>query len=196
MFLFYLAVCGAYSIDSYAAGLVFGPYNNEKVLLENNGEFSLTAYKFPLFMGGLYNKIHFGDYEFFYYSDLAFNIHKTELAGGGGMDNYLLYFHNDLNVYLLDQILYLGFGLELAAINRYFSNGYNGSNNYITTHYYGYLNGGVSWSLGVVELGFKVLYRMAPFSSNFLGNGEIGVTLGLNPFRNRKTDDPAKRPSY
>jgi hypothetical protein len=175
------------SISVSSIGLTFGPLSNEQYLIENDGQFRLSFYDFPLFIGGIYHKIKFSD-KFFYYVDLAFDIHNgtiTDYAVNGiDTNNYIFYLHNDINLYPFKQKwVYVGAGMELIVIDRIFSEEVSlqrGYNFYVTTNYFCYINGGVNIPIGRMEIGFKTLYRLLPFSlNNKMGNGEITFLIGL-----------------
>lgn len=160
---------------------------NEQDLIENDRQFSLQFYDFPLFLGGIYHRIKFSD-KAFYYIDLTFDIHKSRLAyyfsESNDMTNYLFYFHNDINYFPFKQNwVYVGAGMELIVLDRTFSEetakniGYN---YYITTNYFCYIDCGINIPIGKIEIGLKTLYRLLPFStSNRTGNGEIALSIGL-----------------
>ena len=175
------------SINSFSIGLTFGPIANEQNLIEHDGKFPTSFYDFPLFIGGLYHKINFSN-KFFYYVDLAFNIHKSRTLYDSttinNTDNYLLYFHNDINYFPFNQKwVYIGSGIELIVVDRVFSQelfqniGYNF---YVSTDYFCYIDGGVNIPIGKIEFGFKILHRIFPISMNKnIGNGEITLLIGL-----------------
>jgi hypothetical protein len=180
---------GVHALEAYSMGLILGPYNNERPMLESDGEYDLASYKFPLFLGGIYHKLHFDYYSGFFYSDLALNIHKAEV-NSLEMTSYLLYFHNEFNFYVIDRIAYFGAGLELAAAFRNFSEEYKGERNHLTPYYFIYFDAGVNLPLGIVEMGFKILYRVAPDITRVMGNGELCFLIGLNSFRNEAKPEP------
>jgi hypothetical protein len=179
----------SFSGPLFSIGFTYGPLSNEQYLIENDGRFSLSYYDFPLFIGGIYHKINFSD-KIFYHVDLAFNIHNSKLRhyepddSVNNMTNYLLYLHNDINLYPFQQKLaYIGGGMELIVVDRIFSDkaatsmGYNF---YITTNYFCYISGGINIPIGKIEIGFKTLYRLLPFSlDHAMGNGEITFLIGL-----------------
>ncbi|MDR1956655.1 MAG: hypothetical protein LBQ30_07365 [Treponema sp.] len=175
------------SISIFSIGLTYGPVANEQYVIENDGQFPLSFYDFPLFIGGIYHKIKFSD-TLFYYVDLAFNMHNgtiTDYAVNGiDINNYILYLHNDINLYPFNQKwVYVGAGMELIVIDRIFSEEaarQSGYNFYVTTNYFCYINGGINIPIGKMEIGFKTLYRLLPFSFyNRMGNGEITLLIGL-----------------
>jgi hypothetical protein len=174
------------SIDLFAIGFTYGPVANEQELIEQDGKFPVGFYEFPLFIGGIYHKINFSN-RFFYYADLAFDIHQSrmlDISAGNNIFSYLLYFHNDINFFPFDQKrVYAEAGMELIVIDRIFSqelSQYTGSNFYISTNYFCYIDGGVNLSVGKIEIGFKMLYRLLPFSlDKNMGDGELTVLIGL-----------------
>jgi hypothetical protein len=175
------------SINSFSIGLTFGPIANEQYLIENEGKFPASYYDFPLFIGGIYHKINFSN-KFFYYTDLAFNIHKSKTFNismdNNNTDSYLLYFHNDINYFPFNQKwVYVGTGMELIVIDRIFSQELAqniGYNFYVSTNYFCYIDSGVNIPIGKIEIGLKMLYRILPFSLNKnIGNGEITLLIGL-----------------
>jgi hypothetical protein len=175
------------SLPSFSIGLTLGPFSNERYLVENN-QFSLDYYDFPLFYGGLYHKVKFSE-KIFYYVDLAFDIHNSRIAytdtvSGNDMNNYLLYLHTDFNFFPFNQKwVYAGTGIELIVIDRVFSGEAvqrARSNFYVTTDYFCYIDAGINIPIGILEIGFKTLYRLLPFSLNGrIGNGEISLLIGL-----------------
>jgi hypothetical protein len=175
------------SINSFSIGLLYGPIANEQDLIENDGEFPTSFYDFPLFIGGIYHKINFSN-KFFYYVDLAFNIHKSRTSYHSteitNTDNYLLYFHNDINYFPFDQKwVYVGAGMELIVVDRVFSQELSqviDYKYYVSTDYFCYIDGGITIPIGKIELGFKILQRIFPFSlDKNIGNGEITLLFGL-----------------
>jgi hypothetical protein len=177
--------CVAASV--FSIGFTFGPVANEQYLIENDGKFPLQFYDFPLFFGGIYHKIKFSD-NAFYYVDLAFDIHKSRMSSYSSeindMDNYLFYFHNDINYFPFKQnLVYAGAGIELIVLDRVFSDELAKSldyNYYITTNYFFYIDCGINIPIGKIEIGLKTLYRLLPFSINSrVGNGEIALSIGL-----------------
>jgi hypothetical protein len=185
---FFIIFLGTFiGMSSFSLGFSFGPFANEQYLIENDRQFNIGFYDFPLFIGGIYHKINFSN-NIFYYTDLTFNIHNSSFEkyyeSGIDMNNYFIYFHNDLNIYPFKQKwIYIGAGMELIVIDRIFSGKaaeYNGLNYYITTNYFCYIDGGINISLGKIEFGIKTLYRILPFSiNNRIGNGEITFLIGL-----------------
>jgi hypothetical protein len=139
------------SINVFSIGLTFGPIANEQYLIENDGKFPTSFYDFPLFIGGIYHKINFSN-KFFYYVDLAFDIHKSKTSNVStninNTDNYLLYLHNDINYFPFSQKwVYVGTGMELIVIDRIFSqelSQYFGYNYYISTNCFCYIDSGVN----------------------------------------------------
>ncbi|MDR2394189.1 MAG: hypothetical protein LBD93_08560 [Treponema sp.] len=175
------------SISSYSIGLTFGPIANEQYIIENDRKFQANFYDFPLFIGGIYHKINFSN-KLFYYVDLAFDIHKSKTlystADVIDTTHYFLYFHNDINYFPFNQRwVYIGAGMELIVIDRIFSEEASqaiGYNYYISTNYFCYIDGGVNIPIGKIEIGFKMLYRILPFSIyKDMGNGEITFLIGL-----------------
>jgi hypothetical protein len=175
------------SINSFSIGLTYGPIANEQDLIEDDGKFSASFYDFPLFIGGIYHKIIFSN-KFFYYVDLAFDIHKSKTfyvsTDINNTNNYLLYFHNDINYFPFNQKwVYVGAGIELIVVDRVFSQELSqsiGYNFYVSTDYFCYIDGGVNIPIGKIEFGFKILHRIFPFSMNKnIGNGEITLLIGL-----------------
>ena len=175
------------SFYSYSIGFTYGPLANEQYLIENEGQFHVSFYNFPLFLGGIYHKINFTD-NIFYYIDFTFNIHNSRTFNIStdiiNTNNYLFYFHNDINYYPFKQNwIYIGTGIELIAIYRKFSEEvtrYIGYNYYVSTNYFWYINTGLNVPIGKVEIGFKILYRLLPFSiNNRIGNGELAILIGL-----------------
>jgi hypothetical protein len=175
------------SIYAFSIGISLGPIANEQYLIENDNQFSLGFYDFPLFLGGIYHKINFSD-KIFNYLDLSFNIHKSKLSyystENNDMKNYLLYFHNDINIFPFKQNwVYIGAGMELIVVDRIFSEEIAqniGYNFYITTDYFCYIDCGINVPIGKVEIGLKTLYRLLPFSTDKkIGNGEITFLIGL-----------------
>jgi hypothetical protein len=176
-----------FSGPAFSIGLLYGPLSNEQYLVENDGKFPLRFYDFPLFVGGIYHKINFSE-KIFYYVDLAFDIHNARIGGENNDKNnvtgYFFYLHNDINVYPFKQKLaYIGAGMELIVVDRVFTEEisvYTGSRFYTTTNYFCYINGGINIPIGKIEIGFKTLYRLLPFSLNHqMGNGEITFLIGL-----------------
>jgi hypothetical protein len=173
-------------IHSHSIGLTLGPFSNEQYLIENDNQFHLNYYDFPTFYGGVYHKINFSD-KLFYYVDLAFDIHNSRLdyqLTENDMNNYFFYFHNDINLYPLDQTwVYIGAGMELIVIDRIFKEATAhkiGYNFFVSTNYFCYIDGGINIPIGIMEIGFKILYRVLPFSiNNRMGNGELTILIGL-----------------
>jgi hypothetical protein len=167
------------SINSFSIGLTFGPIANEQELIENDGQFPVNFYDFPLFIGGIYHKINFSN-KFFYYVDLTFNIHKSRTLYNlprnsiNNTNNYLLYFHNDINSFPFNQKwVYIGAGMELIVVDRIFSQELSqniGYNFYVSTDYFCYIDGGVNIPIGKIELVFKILHRIFPFSIDLFDN--------------------------
>jgi hypothetical protein len=179
----------SFSGSVFSIGLTYGPLSNEQYLIENDGRFSISFYDFPLFIGGVYHKINFSD-KIFYYVDLAFDIHNSKMNyyemsnNDNNITSHFFYLHNDINVYPFNQKwVYIGAGMELIVIDRIFSDEVSintGYNFYVTTNYFCYINGGINIPIGKIEIGFKTLYRLLPFSlNNRMGNGEITFLIGL-----------------
>ena len=185
----YLSILFAFciSVSAFSIGLTFGPIANEQYLIENDRQFSLQFYDFPLFFGGIYHKINFSD-KIFYYVDLAFDIHNSKYSSyqseNTDMTNYLFYFHSDVNYFPFRQKwVYVGGGMELIVVDRIFSEDTAqniGYNYYVTTNYFCYIDCGINIPIGKIEIGLKPLYRLLPFSiNNRIGNGEITVLIGF-----------------
>jgi uncharacterized alpha/beta hydrolase family protein len=129
------------------------------IYIENDGRFPTSLYNFPLFIGGIYHKINFSN-QLFYYLDLAFDIHKSNTlnisAGTINTYNYLLYFHNDMNYFPFNQKwVYIGAGMELIVIERIFSeevSEFIWYNNYTSTNYFCYIDGGVIIPIWKIEI--------------------------------------------
>jgi hypothetical protein len=179
----------SFSDPAFSIGFTYGPLSNEQYLIENDGRFNLSFYYFTLFIGGIYHKINFSN-EIFYYVDLAFDIHNSKMYyyetdnSVNNTTNYLLYLHNDINIYPFKQKwAYMGGGIELIVVDRVFSDAVarsTGYNFYITTNYFCYISGGINIPIGKMEIGLKTLYRLLPFTLNrTVGNGEITFLIGL-----------------
>jgi hypothetical protein len=181
-----------YAHSGYSIGLMYGPVVNEQYLIENDGKFPITSYDFPLFIGGVYHRFQPNNY-IFYHVDLCFDIHSSKIYEKDeeiSMQNYVLYFHNDINVYVLEKIAYMGLGMEVIGMYTRFSEPFNDFDNYISYHYFCYLNGGINIPIGKIEIGVKLLYRLLPFTDSVSGKGEISVLVGLSSFGKKQ---PAKK---
>ena len=174
----------------YSIGITFGPYVNEKELIEHR-EFPMEYYDLPIFLGGINHKAYFDSSKFIYF-DLLFNIHPTIMnIEKDNMANYLIYFHNDYNIFPFNQnTFYCGAGFESIITYRDFYKDSNlPMNYYITTDFYGYDDSGFVLPVGMFEFVFKILFRILPTNDNqYIGNGELALQFNMKWLINiRKT---------
>jgi hypothetical protein len=165
----------------YSIGFTFGPYSNEKDIVEHR-EFQMEYYDFPIFIGGLNHKVFLKDY-FFTYIDLLFNIHPSKRKIEDNLrNNYLLYLHNEYNYYPFKQkTFYIGTGLESIITYRDLDNKiFPYQNYYITNDFFGYLNTGISLPISFFEIGLKLSIRLLPTNDDqYFGDGEITLQLNI-----------------
>jgi hypothetical protein len=182
--------------SAYSIGLTFGPYAYEKPLVD--GGFSSSLYFWPIFIGGIYHKKNLSE-KWFYYTDLAFSIHRSDIAESNyngrdyetkiiDVNSYFFYLHNDINWYPFDKKwAFVGTGIEAIIVARAPAEPVGQDRklaSYTTMDFFCYVDIGASIPVGPVEIGLKTLYRLSPFAVNdfrTLGNGELSFFVGLKP---------------
>jgi hypothetical protein len=179
----------------YSIGLTFGPYAYEEPLLDRE-MIPADIYYWPLFFGGIYHKQNLAE-KWFYYTDLAFTIHRSDTIDYNfndyerkfvAVNNYFFYLHNDINWYPFNKKqTFVGTGIEAIIVARVPAESINrNQDTELTSHttidFFCYLDIGASIPVGPVEIGFKTLYRISPFNikeSAGIGNGELSFFAGL-----------------